>query len=239
MTSGIVAERHMASSKHMKRFEQRSSEVNSVGAGSPNVEQLDAQGIEWRDGAYWCSACNSGPMTSAVVAEKHVATPKHVRRLEDRQALHGKFGDATSAALQSGDLSVLPEMYVSQGIIAVPESETGGLRTFKCTLCDAGPFNAVKVIDAHISSKKHQNRASTAGALRGAGGVASSDPVAEIRWNLPDYIEEEWGKPAGHLRCQVCDVGSTAVIPMLMHVGGDKHAKKSRANGHEEVVYVK
>jgi len=60
------------------------------------------------------------------------------------------------------------------------------------------------------------------------------DPFERGRWNLPDYIVEE----NGTLTCSLCSVPSAQLMAMIMHLGGDRHAKKCRSMGYNEIIYV-
>jgi len=181
------------------------------------TEELRGQSIEERDGFLWCTACKKGPMTSVQTAETHIQGQTHVKMLEKQMAKQ----------------VALPEFYIEQGIVSV--CGNGDLQSdlYRCTLCQAGPFNSRSVLDIHIGTKKHQNRLAVP--ATSSSSRASPNPVEERWWNIPDYIKES---DLGFL-CSLCDAKATGLLPLCMHIAGEKHRRKCRAAGHEEISYDK
>merc|ERR1719291_134653 len=93
--------------------------------------------------------CNKGPMTVPEVMVKHMEGAKHKKNWEQRQGL---------STTDDGHLLDLPDEYTLQCIIQ--GDGCNGLKAgeFKCTLCNAGPFNALVTVDAHLKSNKHTKR---------------------------------------------------------------------------------
>jgi len=194
------------------------------------------QGIEARPDGLWCKVCDKGPMSSATVLQRHVAGQAHRKKVEAQNGADGSDTDAV-VVMRGGRATKLSPEYFSQGIAVAPAPLGFPGHFYRCDLCGAGPFNAVEVIDAHIRSKRHKKLAAQA-KLSGAGAtnITANDPFSRGRWNLPDYVREEAG---GQLRCSLCDARATALLPMYVHLGSERHARRCRGSGHDEVVYVK
>jgi len=203
-----------------------------VGYGAVNKGILEVQpgweeqGIERRHDGLWCSMCEKGPMTVPLVVARHMEGQKHKKNLEARRNL---------GIDEKGPVAELPEEYTTQGIVAgdglngIPKGE------YKCTICDAGPFNALLTADAHIKSKKHQKKIAPPPEPAPPSDVTKKDPFEDYMWNFPDYVTLE----GGTLTCTICPSKAAAVLPMRMHLGGNTHAKKCRSINADELLYIK
>lgn len=191
------------------------------------------QGIERRHDGLYCSLCDKGPMTVPMVVGRHLESTKHIKKVE------GKKGIGLAPG-QLHNIPALPEEYRSQHIISGADENGGSLKLgeFKCTLCDAGPFNAFATIDAHLKSKKHMRHMQPA-PLEPAPiqeVFEQKDSFAERLWNMPNYVEVlEGGKM---LDCTLCSSKAPAILAMCKHLGGNFHAKKCRQHGYPEVLWI-
>jgi len=185
----------------------------------------EEEGIERRHDGLWCAMCEKGPMTVPLVVERHMGGRKHKKNLEAKQNL-GMEG--------TGTVDDLPEKYTKEGIVAGDGLNGIQRGEYKCTICDAGPFNALVTADAHIKSKKHQNKIAPPEPAPSVD-VIKKDPFEEHMWNFPDYVKLE----DGQLTCTICPSKAAAVLPMRMHLGGNTHAKKCRSINVDEILYIK
>mmetsp|Transcript_117723 Transcript_117723/g.262974 ORF Transcript_117723/g.262974 Transcript_117723/m.262974 type:complete len:621 (-) Transcript_117723:95-1957(-) len=187
-------------------------------------EGWEEQGIRRRSDGLFCALCDQGPMNVPMVVMRHLEGKKHVKKLA---TLRGETTQATNT-------EVLTEELIQQGIVAGDGVNKIPLGQFKCTRCDAGPFTSVALIDAHLKSKKHQKAMNPAPEPVVAEKEVK-DPFSHGLWNLPDYVSVE-GK---ELVCTLCASKAPALLQMCMHLGGDKHARKCRSMGHDEILFVK
>jgi len=178
------------------------------------------QGMKIKDGWYWCTICESGPMTSANAVELHLAGQKH-RKKQEHWSTFGTNGESAP-----GQPELLADL-LAQRIVAVP-----GSNEYRCECCNAGPFNSIKVIEKHVASKKHQRLV-----------AQESGPLSVVfeneQWNLPEYVTLDVQGAAPILLCTLCGSKSSAMSQMYMHLGGDKHAKKCKHAGFEEIIFSK
>jgi len=186
----------------------------------------EEQGIERRHDGLWCCMCEKGPMTVPLVVTRHMEGRQHKKNLQAKQGL-GIDGHTT--------VEDVPEEYTLQGIVAGDGLNGVQRGEYKCTICDAGPFNALVAADAHIKSKKHQKNTAPPPEPAPSGDVAKKDPFEDHMWNFPDYVTLE----GGMLTCTICPSKAAGVLPMKMHLGGTAHAKKCRLIKVDEVLYIK
>lgn len=188
-------------------------------------------GIVRKADGLWCSLCEKGPMTMPIVVDRHIEGAKHRKALEHKASVYD----------ESGAVRELPAKYAEAGIIAGdannPKLKVG---EFKCILCDAGPFNTLTVVDVHLKSKKHLKCiAPKPDPAEVLAEKESRDVFAEKLWNMPDYVREEGEGIKKVLICTLCDSKANAVMAMYSHLGGDKHARKTRNGGFPEVIHIK
>lgn len=86
-----------------------------------------------------------------------------------------------------------------------------------------GPMTSLLVAELHAAGKVHKKKLEEQG-------------CRDLRKSLPAYVCE---LQAGKFQCMLCTVSTTALQPMLMHLGGEKHARTCRSGGHPEIVYRK
>lgn len=222
-TSMIVATKHMEGERHQKKIKQRDG-TNSNSAEELSEEHVQ-QGIVSGDGTngakfgeYMCSLCDAGPFGGLIVASKHIEGQNHQKKVKQTIGCE-PCDEATALWCASQSITV------GDGLNDLKIGE------YSCALCSQGPFGAMQVVMAHVSSKKHQFRTQEPSAKA----EDKKDPIIEHTWNFPDYVDVQ----GSELSCTLCGVKAAAVIPMFMHLGGDKHAKKCRASNNEELMYVK
>lgn len=184
------------------------------------------QGIERRHDGLWCGMCEKGPMTVPLVVARHMEGQKHKKNMEARRNL-GVDG--------KGDVEELSEEYTVQGIVAGDGLNGIQRGEYKCSICDAGPFNALCTADAHIRSKRHQKNVAPPPEPTPSGVAETKDPFEDHMWNFPDYVKLE----DGMLTCTICPSKAAAVMNMRMHLGGNTHARKCRAAKVDEILYIK
>ncbi|CAK0906241.1 unnamed protein product, partial [Prorocentrum cordatum] len=165
-----------------------------------------------------------GPMTVPEIVAKHMEGAKHKRKWEHKKGL---------GVSEDGHLPELPDEYTVQCIIQ--GDGLNGLKAgeFRCTLCNAGPFNALATVDVHIKSKKHTKAMTPAEPQEQAEEAAKKDPFEGKVWNLPDYVRVT----SDTLECTLCPAKANAYLNIAMHLGGDKHAKKCRGSGNHEIIW--
>jgi len=164
------------------------------------------------------------------VVFRHIGGKKHQQKVE---ASLGVTPGATPGVRE------LPEKYITQGIIAGDGMNGIKIGDYKCMICNAGPFQAITVVDQHINSKKHIKAAAPKEAtpVATAGSAAKQlGPFGDHEWNFPAYIKADEENKL--LVCEICQISNTAT-PMRMHLGGHKHGAKCRARGCEEMIFVK
>jgi hypothetical protein len=196
------------------------------------TEDWAEQGLEQQSMGLWCAVCKKGPLSGEEVVRMHLASQKHVRRLQLKQADQVIVSSTTPHTVD------LPSGLVAHGLVEA-ESEPGSTgKSYRCALCPAGPFTAIEMINMHLRSKKHKSKVAAAAELDRIskdGPTVVADPFAQGRWNLPDYVQEVNGNS---LVCTLCNSQAAALLPMRMHLGGDKHARKCRGSGYKELLYV-
>jgi len=133
MVSARMVEQHIDGRIHQKTLEQR--DLNKE--WEKHRKEWEPQSIVYKDDGLWCICCDKGPMSASVV-ERHVESKGHQNKA------------ALSQPLQ------LPATYLSQGIAADDNQPNPPTIAYKCKICDAGPFTALVVIDAHLQSRKHK-----------------------------------------------------------------------------------
>eukprot|EP00929_Paragymnodinium_shiwhaense_P091184 TRINITY_DN51214_c0_g1_i1.p1 TRINITY_DN51214_c0_g1~~TRINITY_DN51214_c0_g1_i1.p1 ORF type:complete len:567 (+),score=111.70 TRINITY_DN51214_c0_g1_i1:139-1839(+) len=193
------------------------------------------QGLEARSDGIWCRLCERGPMTMPMVIHQHIRGQKHVKKFNSKQEQDAELKTRTPERLQN---------LAAQGIVLQADGVS-----FRCTLCAAGPFLAMASIDIHLQSKKHQ-KASGNKILNGCCSLVP-DPkqalaqqhaadahglLAERLWNLPDYVTVVEDNA---LVCNLCSSRPLTVKSMVDHLDGAQHSKTCRAQGLEEVIFVK
>lgn len=198
----------------------------------------EKHGIEEQNGFAFCTACGKGPMNTAKVVKGHLATQAHKKKMEQIADLALENADDT--ILNLGVKAAFPTELFQRGI-AVTKAPPGfppGLTFYKCALCNAGPFNALEVIESHMKSKRHQ----AAENLRADCKIEKDqsvvpkkplDPFALVRWNFPDYVRE----CSGQLLCTLCNAQASVPQHLYSHLSGGNHAKKCRSHDLPEVVY--
>eukprot|EP00747_Dinoflagellata_sp_TGD_P207026 gnl/TRDRNA2_/TRDRNA2_80638_c0_seq1.p1 gnl/TRDRNA2_/TRDRNA2_80638_c0~~gnl/TRDRNA2_/TRDRNA2_80638_c0_seq1.p1 ORF type:complete len:630 (+),score=122.07 gnl/TRDRNA2_/TRDRNA2_80638_c0_seq1:38-1927(+) len=201
------------------------------------MPQWIKHGIIRKSDGLWCNVCNRGPMLVPMVVEKHIEGKKHMSHMEAKGLVEKQRTVAEE----------LSEKYIVEGIVEgngiIPDLRVG---EYKCTLCDAGPFSAISLLDAHIGSKKHtkakamgmagQKQATgTAGKEKEKEPAAPIETIADQMWNMPDYVREE----NGMLECTLCQAKVNAVMSMYLHLGGEKHARRCQASEFDDVIYIK
>jgi len=188
-------------------------------------------GIVRKADGLWCSLCEKGPMTMPIVVERHIEGAKHKKALEQKASVYD----------ENGAVRELPAKYVEAGIIAGDANNPKlKLGEYKCSLCDAGPFNTLSVVDVHLTSKKHLKAiAPKPDPAEVLAAQQSRDVFAEKLWNMPDYCREEGEGIKKVLVCSLCESKANAVAAMYAHLGGDKHARKTRSGNFPEVIYIK
>lgn len=162
-------------------------------------------------------------MTVTLVVERHMESVKHQKKYK------AKVGSLPSKVVTTIEL---PEEYLAQGIIVGDGANGIRVGEFKCHICDAGPFNALPTIKAHLASKRHQKATAPE---EDEDDDANADPFADKLWNMPDYVDLQ----AEHLVCTLCPSKANAVHPMYMHIHGEKHARKCRTLNLPEVLWIK
>mmetsp|Transcript_47169 Transcript_47169/g.146120 ORF Transcript_47169/g.146120 Transcript_47169/m.146120 type:complete len:610 (-) Transcript_47169:195-2024(-) len=185
----------------------------------------EEQGIVRRHDGLWCAMCEKGPMTVPLVVKRHMEAQKHKKKLEQKQ------GGGPGSGLSED----LPEEYIMQGIVAGDGFNDIRIGEYKCQVCDAGPFNALQTVEAHLKSKKHIKNTTTAPESTTTGEDAKMESFEDHLWNFPDYVTLD----ESVLTCTLCGAKALTVMAMYMHLGGDKHAKKCRTSGQEEVLHIK
>lgn len=193
----------------------------------------------------WCQLCEKGPMTVAGVVLRHMEGTKHRRKYEQKKT------HEYNAAFE------MPQNYVDEGIFAGNGYNDVKVGEFKCATCDAGPFASIEVVESHLASRRHQKavnpepeptkeekekkprdkRRGKEREERDEDEEDKGDPHAHMVWNLPDYVHVDEEKDC--LVCSLCTASANAVLPMFMHLGGDKHARKCRSTKNDEVLYIK
>lgn len=182
----------------------------------------DKQGIVRRHDGLYCTMCNKGPMTVPLVVERHMEGAKHRKNFEEA------FGEPDVASKHSE----LPEEFADQGIIAGDGINGLKIGEYKCITCETGPLASLDTVKGHLASKRHIKL--TYGGEGGSAEDSTPGAISDSLWNLPDYVEVAGPK----LDCTICQT-QLALIPMLVHLGGDKHARKCRSMGFAEVLYIK
>mmetsp|Transcript_97900 Transcript_97900/g.227007 ORF Transcript_97900/g.227007 Transcript_97900/m.227007 type:complete len:584 (-) Transcript_97900:47-1798(-) len=205
--------------------DKSASEVDGYNHLNQGVLQLEPgweeQGIERRHDGLYCSLCEKGPMTVPQIVARHMEGQKHKKKMEQK-----------CPTCVPEELS---DEYLLQGIVAGDDTNDIRVGEYKCMICNAGPFNALQTVDQHLKSKKHIKNTTPAPEPSPAEEEdAKRDLIEEQMWNMPDYVELE----GTTLTCTLCNSRATAVAPMRLHLGGDKHAKKCRSSGHDELIYV-
>lgn len=101
------------------------------------------QGVIRKHDGLWCTMCDKGPMLAPMVMVSHLESKTHQKKLEQKCGL--------SAACDNIPLELSDE-YRMKGI------SSDGLKVgeYKCFICNAGPFNNLNTIDAHLASKRHR-----------------------------------------------------------------------------------
>lgn len=187
----------------------------------------EEQGIVRRHDGLWCAMCEKGPMLVPMVVARHMEGKNHQKKMQNKR------GFAFSA---NGEPEELPDEYVVQGIICGDGLNELRVGEYKCILCNAGPFNNLQSIDSHLQSKKHIKMSNPQPEpAPQEEEVEKKDPFEDHMWNFPDYVTLE----SGVLTCTLCTSKATAVAPMHLHLGGDKHAKRCRSTGNDELIYIK
>eukprot|EP00928_Gymnodinium_smaydae_P089230 TRINITY_DN73219_c0_g1_i1.p1 TRINITY_DN73219_c0_g1~~TRINITY_DN73219_c0_g1_i1.p1 ORF type:complete len:942 (-),score=162.45 TRINITY_DN73219_c0_g1_i1:185-2986(-) len=133
--------------------------------------------------------------------------------------------EGAPSIMRFGRAVLMPAKYFETGIVAADGPPGLPGHFYRCSLCGAGPFNALEVIEAHVKSKRHQQKAGT--------GPAHTTSLTTALWNMPSYVIEE---PDG-LCCTLCNSRASVVNQMYAHLGGDRHARRCRADCKEEIVY--
>lgn len=185
------------------------------------------QGIVRRHDGLWCAMCDKGPMTVALVLERHMEGAKHKKKLANRAHVLGAALELTEDLIESG-------IYTSDGTNELKVGE------FKCKICDAGPFASLVVAEQHLRSKRHLKKTAPPEPEpeKPDPHLLGQEAISEQLWNLPDYVTYV---PPCTLICTLCDKkgdSSNAVKVMRAHLGQDRHAKKCRGAGHREIVNV-
>jgi len=183
----------------------------------------EEQGVMRKHDGLWCTWCEKGPMTVPMILEKHLEGKQHRRKVEEKRGIFGVGVGPT-----------LPEEYADQGIVLGDDINGVKAGVFKCMLCDAGPLNSMTHIESHCNSKKHQKAINAPTVVDGD--IVQKDPFAAMMWNLPDYVKVQDGNT---LVCTLCPAKATAVLPMCLHLGGDKHARRCRNTVQDEIIYIK
>lgn len=135
MLSAKMVEQHIEGRLHQTKVEQ--CDLNKV--WDEHQERWEPQSIVLKkDDGFWCIWCDKGPMHSASVVDGHIKAKGHQKNATPSKPLE------------------LPAEYVTQGIVPVETQLNLPTNAYRCKLCNAGPFNALVVIDAHLQSKKHK-----------------------------------------------------------------------------------
>lgn len=180
------------------------------------------QGIERKHDGLYCKVCTKGPMNTPSVVAKHLDSGIHKKKYNSKQGLD-----------ESGNAPALTEEQEQNGIIAGDNMNGVKAGEFKCTTCDV-TLGCLANVDSHIRSKKHQKLfAPVPEPPKEAKGPAK-EPFEDDLWNLPDYVSVIGDK----LRCTLCESLAPAVKSMYNHLGGNNHAKRSRANNKDEIIFV-
>mmetsp|Transcript_39504 Transcript_39504/g.62717 ORF Transcript_39504/g.62717 Transcript_39504/m.62717 type:complete len:928 (+) Transcript_39504:71-2854(+) len=193
-------------------------------------KEWEAEGIVQRADGLWCSLCDKGPMNMPVVIERHMESARHRKKLQQRNDVY--------ADPKNGILHVLEQRYVDAGIIKGDGVNHPHLRIgdMKCTICDAGPFNNLATVDAHLASKRHMiNMEPEPEVVEEKKEDVPKDKFAPRMWNLPDYVT----LTGNVLSCRLCPSKANAVYPMYLHLGGQLHARRCRSEKQPEIVYIK
>lgn len=184
------------------------------------------QGIERRHDGLWCQMCEKGPMTVPLVVERHMSGQRHRKKLEQKNGI--PIGP-------DGTPEELPEEYVSESIYCGDGINNLKIGEYKCKICNAGPFNNLQTVDAHLKSKRHLKSSAPLPETEKPADDDQKDPFTDNLWNLPDYV-----RVTGNvIECTLCPAKANAFVPMCMHLGGDRHARKCRQLGYDEILYIK
>mmetsp|Transcript_56262 Transcript_56262/g.147946 ORF Transcript_56262/g.147946 Transcript_56262/m.147946 type:complete len:583 (-) Transcript_56262:70-1818(-) len=194
-----------------------------VNAGVLEIQPgWEEQGIVRRHDGLYCSMCSQGPMCVPLSVMSHMNGQKHRKKWD------------TARGIPEGAPVELSDEYQMHGIVTGDGINELKIGDFKCTICDAGPFNNLDTVDVHLKSKKHaKNVAPPPEPV--VPDTTPKDPFASFVWNLPDYVHIA----ETELLCTLCGSKASAGLQMQMHLGGDKHAKRCRAAGKDELIFVK
>jgi len=185
------------------------------------------QGIVRRHDGLVCVLCNSGAMNVPEVVGRHLEGNKHKRKMEDKRGL----GTGPAQVVKE-----LPDEYTMQGIAVGDGINNIKVGEFKCTVCNAGPFNNLASIDQHIKSAKHKKAMAPPTAPDpSTPAEPQRDPFQECLWNMPDYVEQE----GFTMNCTLCISKASTPLQMYLHLGGQKHAKKCRSSNYPELIHIK
>mmetsp|Transcript_112646 Transcript_112646/g.325481 ORF Transcript_112646/g.325481 Transcript_112646/m.325481 type:complete len:617 (+) Transcript_112646:21-1871(+) len=194
----------------------------SVAASGGDVMELEPgweeEGIALKVDGFWCTLCNKGPMTSAIVVTRHRESKTHKRKFEQ----HGG---------SPGSPPLIPPELEDEGIVVADTSDESSIWQFRCVRCDAGPFTSLLTATAHVGSKKHAKK----GLAQVEAKKEPVDPIAEGMWNLPDYVTVD----DGTITCTLCNAKGSGMSQIYMHLAGQNHTKKCRAQGLPELIFVK
>lgn len=195
-------------------------------------KEWEAHGVELRDDGFWCTACNKGPLKTGALVETHLTSAKHLQRL-DQQI--DEIQEGTPTIFRAGRLAAMPAKYEARGIL--PTQAPVGFENrswYMCSLCNAGPFNTIEVIDRHLEARKHR-KMELANAPEEEQKQAAEQFNA-IRWNLPKYVKED---KQGLLACSLCDAKAGCWKSICAHLTGERHARRCRSGGWRELSFSK
>jgi len=63
---------------------------------------------------------------------------------------------------------------------------------------------------------------------------SAAHQIARMMWNIPDYVSFDETTAF----CNLCESKSSGIVQLQNHLGGDKHAKKCRTQGYDEIIFV-
>lgn len=122
-----------------------------------------------------------------------------------------------------------------------------GAGAFYCMTCDAGPFQDLRIIEAHLAGKLHQKRAATSGAASARECLVACSPAcsdtrspASLRHDeiehLPEYVDVNIAKQ-GKIVCLLCKTEANTFLTAQLHLGSINHARACARLGYPALVY--
>jgi len=226
MLHSEVMERHIESRGHARKVQ-----VPADPEAAPPVEVPEALALRGLacghpghsrvlPGQYRCTFCDAGPFQTLEAAKAHLRGRQHLKRERQREG-------------QGAEVQELPTELEAAGIEVCADAAS-----YRCAVCDAGPFLDLQSVRQHVNGRQHQRRSTPPAA---AAAEPAAQPVAarvglqpEDLEGLPGYVDL-W---AGELMCALCATKANNLRTMYQHICSERHSKACRKMGRPELVFV-